>query len=134
MSLVSNLIWFFGVGGVSVAVLAYYFQDYLLYFPGIPPGARTMFLDPAAFMLKNFMREVMLPTHDGQLLQLWLFLRPPEEPGSRDAATIVFFHGNAGSTLSPCRALSLARCNPSLLLQISAIAWTLRVSCSTCCA
>jgi len=31
-------------------------------------------------------------------------------------------------------ALSLARCNPSLLLQISAIAWTLRVSCSTCCA
>merc|ERR1712023_514235 len=94
---------FVGVGGLSIAVAAYYMQDYLLYFPSMPPGSRTEHLNPHGFGLGKSLVEVMLPSRDGAAqLHLMMFTQSGADKvvDLDDIAavpTIVFFHGNAGN-------------------------------------
>ena len=82
-----------GVLGAAVLGALYYFQDKLLYFPGMPPGAKENFFKPVLFGFKESdWEEVFFRTKDNVKIQSWLFKR-----GEKGVATLVFFHGNAGN-------------------------------------
>lgn len=80
------------VGGLSGALVAalYAFQEKLLYHPTIPTReyeeAPTDHAMPYA--------DVEIVTDDGVRLHAWLVT---QNSGSREAATFVYFHGNAGN-------------------------------------
>eukprot|EP00211_Chloroparvula_japonica_P005473 CAMPEP_0119126146 /NCGR_PEP_ID=MMETSP1310-20130426/5172_1 /TAXON_ID=464262 /ORGANISM="Genus nov. species nov., Strain RCC2339" /LENGTH=355 /DNA_ID=CAMNT_0007116283 /DNA_START=132 /DNA_END=1199 /DNA_ORIENTATION=- len=83
-----------GLAGLSIMAL-YKFQNRLLYFPDIPPGSRTTFIEPERYKKKNQFEEIYFKAADGVQIQSWLFKRP--EPEMSDAVTILYFHGNAGN-------------------------------------
>jgi len=78
--------------GVGAAAL-YWFQDKLLYYPSMPPGAREQFADPAEFRLGHCFQEIFITTPDGERIQAWFF----KQEHADEVATILFFHGNAGN-------------------------------------
>mmetsp|Transcript_21316 Transcript_21316/g.53771 ORF Transcript_21316/g.53771 Transcript_21316/m.53771 type:complete len:326 (-) Transcript_21316:427-1404(-) len=80
------------LGGGLVCAL-YYFQNYLLYFPGIPAGSRKDFLSPASYGLQEFWEEVFITTSDQVKIQLWVF----RKKSSKNHPTVIFFTGNAGN-------------------------------------
>jgi fermentation-respiration switch protein FrsA (DUF1100 family) len=78
-----------GLAVGSLLAALYYFQDNLLYYPSMPPGARTNFDNPARLGLTH--EEIFIRTSDGVRIQTWFF------PYSPNAATMLYFHGNAGN-------------------------------------
>ena len=90
-----SALWVFGVGTVLVAAAAYLFQDYLLYFPSMPPGSRKNLIPPSEFGMHHFWKNVNLKTEDNVSINMWLFTHR----NSKELPTILFFHGNAGSIL-----------------------------------
>jgi len=74
---ISSAFWF---GAYSVptvislgAVALYYFQDKLLYYPSIPPGARKDFIPPSHFGLEEHLEEIFMTTLDGEKIHSWFF-------------------------------------------------------------
>lgn len=97
-SWMANALYTGGAVCASALMLLYVFQDKLLYFP-TPPGASRFTKDnppgyrsPADYSIE--FEDLMIPTSDGVRIHAWLMKQP--QPKAR--ATIVFFHGNAGST------------------------------------
>jgi len=75
--------------------LIYVFQDKMLYVSGAPPDARTTFIRPERFNIRDH-EDVYIPTPDGEVINCW-FLKVDEN--YRRAPTMLYFHGNAGSIL-----------------------------------
>jgi hypothetical protein len=99
----SSLFWFAILLAAGLLTLLYVQQDRMLYIPavpGLPKFTRdnpTMLTSPVHFQIP--FEDIMIPTSDGVRIHAWL-LRA-REPSL--APTLVFFHGNAGSTVSHCR-------------------------------
>ena len=110
--------------GVTAVLLAglWYFQESLLYHPVVAGVAKLTkdnnpprFRSPQAWGLP--FREHYVRTRDGVRVHLWFIL------GSRPAGvaalpTVLFFHGNAGSTDARVSWLALPTRASCLLLQI----------------
>eukprot|EP01114_Cavostelium_apophysatum_P016302 TRINITY_DN4600_c0_g1_i1.p1 TRINITY_DN4600_c0_g1~~TRINITY_DN4600_c0_g1_i1.p1 ORF type:complete len:290 (+),score=47.95 TRINITY_DN4600_c0_g1_i1:92-961(+) len=96
MSIFSGFITFlaYGVPALTIAGLGalYYFQDQLLYYPHMPPGARSNFYDPKEFGLGDVYEEIFFYTPDKVKIQAWLF-----KVANKDAPTVLYFQGNAGN-------------------------------------
>jgi len=80
---------FFGLAALGL----YYYQDYLLYYPDTPAGARLNFVDPVDYGLGRIFEEVFFETTDKVHIWAWFF----KVPKSTSRPTILFFHGNAGN-------------------------------------
>jgi abhydrolase domain-containing protein 13 len=92
LNLLSHMIWSLLALGGGLLLLVYLVQDKMVYVPDIEMS-RTQFLNPADYGLEDW-EELFLPTPDGEQIQVWFF-RAPRNPES--AATMLYFHGNAGS-------------------------------------
>jgi hypothetical protein len=90
-----HFIWTIAALGGLVMSLIYVFQDKLLYVSGAPADARTTFIRPERFNIRNH-EDLYIPTPDGEIINCW-FLRVEEN--YRQAPTMLYFHGNAGSIL-----------------------------------
>eukprot|EP00920_Eleutheroschizon_duboscqi_P001935 GHVT01005021.1.p1 GENE.GHVT01005021.1~~GHVT01005021.1.p1 ORF type:complete len:374 (-),score=30.04 GHVT01005021.1:1394-2515(-) len=75
--------------------LLWYFQEKLLFLPGVPRGARTPENNPPGLRRPDEHGvpyvDVKFPTQDGFILHGW-FIR-----SSESSPTLIFFHGNAGN-------------------------------------
>jgi fermentation-respiration switch protein FrsA (DUF1100 family) len=79
-----------GVVGTFLTAL-FVFQERLLYHPTIP--TRVLVERPSDYAMEY--DDVELVTADGVRLHAWLILQPGG--ASADAATFIYFHGNAGN-------------------------------------
>lgn len=75
--------------------LIYLFQDRILYVSGAPPDARTVLIRPERFNIRDH-EDLYLPTPDGETINCWFF---KVDENYRQAPTMLYFHGNAGSIL-----------------------------------
>jgi len=79
--------------GSLALLLLYRNQDSLLYYPDQPPGMRKNIIPASEFGLDRYLEEVFFETVDK--VKLWAYL--VRRPYSKEAPTILFFHGNAGN-------------------------------------
>ncbi|KAL6066747.1 bem46 protein, variant [Balamuthia mandrillaris] len=91
--IVETIIWIIAAGTGSLMLALYFFQNKLVYIPGFPLDARTVFISPEAVGLEDFFEEVMIPTQDGVKIQAYLF----RHRNANEVPTILFCHGNAGN-------------------------------------
>jgi uncharacterized protein len=91
---------------LAVCALLYFFQERLLFLPGIP--GRAVPANPAAAGLP--FEEVRIATADGETLAAWWV----PAPGAR--YTLVHFHGNAGNIGHRLELLSLLHALPANVL------------------
>lgn len=77
-----------GLTGTAVAAL-YAFQERLLYHPTMP--TRDYVERPSDYAMEY--EDIEFTAEDGVQLHAWLIT----QPNSKEAATFVYFHGNAGN-------------------------------------
>ena len=82
-------------GGIVVLtttalVLLYVYQSKLLYYPTIPNGSKTEFLDASQYLPSGSFKEVFFKTTDDVNLQAYIARQSKPE----EAYTLLFFHGN----------------------------------------
>lgn len=100
-----HMLWTMAAMGGVLMSLIYLFQDRILYVSGAPPDARTTLIRPERFNIRDH-EDLYIPTPDDEMLNCWFF---KVEENYRQAPTMLYFHGNAGSilkhptTLSPHR-------------------------------
>lgn len=75
------------------AVILYYAEDCLLYYPNVPKNSRVVVLEPTLLGMPH--ETVYIRSADGTLLHCFLIRQP--EPICNQASTILFLHGNAGN-------------------------------------
>lgn len=73
--------------------LVYVFQDKILYVSSAPADARTTFIRPERFNIRDH-EDLYIPTPDGEMLNCWFFR---VDENYRQAPTMLYFHGNAGN-------------------------------------
>lgn len=78
---------------MAILGLIYHSQDYLLYHPDQPSNAKLYVELPNILGLP--FENVFTRTCDGVLINMYLIKQP--EPISKNAPTVIFFHGNAGN-------------------------------------
>lgn len=94
INMIGHTVWFLAaVGGILISLI-YIFQDKLLYVSSAPADARTTFIRPERFHIRNH-EDLFISTPDGEVINCWFF---KVEDNYRDAPTMLYFHGNAGST------------------------------------
>src|SRR5689334_12979802 len=67
---IQTILWIVALGTGSVLLAVYIFQDKLLYFPSMPPDARTVFLSPTRFGLGQVLKEVFITTSHNLKIQV----------------------------------------------------------------
>jgi len=86
-------LWIIAIGTGSLLLAIYLLQDKLLYFPGMPPDAKTVFIPPSQFGLRHALHEIFITTPDNFKLQAYFV----KHQHSKEVPTILYFHGNAGN-------------------------------------
>jgi len=72
--IIQTALWIFAIGTGSLLLAIYLLQDKLLYFPGMPPDAKTVFIPASQFGLRHALQEVFLTTPDNVKLQVNILL------------------------------------------------------------
>ncbi|PHJ15351.1 phospholipase carboxylesterase domain containing [Cystoisospora suis] len=98
--LVARATWVGGALVLCVVGLMWYFQEKLLFYPGVPRGFETPERNPKGLRHPEERglpyEEVWVKTVDGIMLHCWL-IKQKFAQVSKSAPTILFFHGNAGN-------------------------------------
>eukprot|EP01095_Lingulamoeba_sp_RSL-Kostka_P006228 TRINITY_DN194_c0_g1_i1.p1 TRINITY_DN194_c0_g1~~TRINITY_DN194_c0_g1_i1.p1 ORF type:complete len:321 (+),score=67.51 TRINITY_DN194_c0_g1_i1:95-964(+) len=91
----SSILWVFGIGLSVFFSVAFYYQDYLLYYPNIPHNRKkkSFLPDKYGFVTDTNFFDITIPCIDGVKINIWLFTQPE----STECPTLLFFHGNAGN-------------------------------------
>ena len=90
-----HILWTMAAMGGVLMSLIYLFQDKILYVSSAPPDARTTLIRPERFNIRDH-EDLYIPTPDGETLNCWFF---KVQENHRQAPTMLYFHGNAGSIL-----------------------------------
>ncbi|CBZ50427.1 hypothetical protein NCLIV_008960 [Neospora caninum Liverpool] len=92
--------WVGGLILLCMVVLVWYFQEKLLFYPGVPQGFETPDKNPKGLRSPAErglpFEELWLRTVDGVKLHCWLIKQKLPQV-SAHAPTLIFFHGNAGN-------------------------------------
>lgn len=98
--LVARATWVGGALVLCVVGLLWYFQEKLVFYPGVPRGFETPERNPKGLRHPEERglpyEEIWVKTVDGIMLHCWL-IKQKFAQVSKSAPTILFFHGNAGS-------------------------------------
>ncbi|RHY33318.1 hypothetical protein DYB32_001737 [Aphanomyces invadans] len=94
---------------VGLLGILYVYQEKLLYFPSMPGVSKLTTENPEGTIYGIDYEDVFIPCADGVKIHAWLM----KQPQPKEVSTIVFFHGNAGSTFisSPFIQKSWASCS-----------------------
>ncbi|KFG46673.1 phospholipase/carboxylesterase [Toxoplasma gondii p89] len=92
--------WVGGLILLCMVVLLWYFQEKLLFYPGVPQGFETPDKNPKGLRSPAErglpFEELWLRTVDGVKLHCWLIKQKLPQVAAH-APTLIFFHGNAGN-------------------------------------
>ncbi|CAG7837095.1 unnamed protein product [Allacma fusca] len=97
VAIIFFLAWFYGgilpyaVGFIAIMSLTYHLCDTLLYQPEIPVESRLFIPSPASYGLP--FESLEIHTQDRVKLHAYLL----KQQNSRNGATLIYFHGNAGN-------------------------------------